>query len=213
MLLNYLFSFLILAVCSVSAVAQPSKRTPDPGQLNGLTYQNNAFGFRVTIPAAWSVKSEQQRREAQIAGYQAVAGNDTTMQRLYKEAEVIATRLLVVSKFKEGALVSSNPDFAITAEDITGSVGATPSGYLNNTRVFSLRSAMKTWIKKPIYLTHIGGKDLAVLELKFEHHGRKVKQQHYTFLKDNYAITFTLTYQTKENKKELDKILNSLVFN
>ncbi|HSI90657.1 MAG TPA: hypothetical protein VK927_06035 [Adhaeribacter sp.] len=213
MFIKRLFPFLFLLCCSIAAIAQNHSQAFDYGQVSGNTYTNNFFGFKVAIPEGWSVKTEEQKKEILDLGSQLMAGDDATMKALVKAAEVKTANLLFISQYEQGAPVDFNPSFGLVAENLTNSPGIkSGNDYLFHAKKFLANSQVKYTFEKEVYNKKIGNQDFAILETSVAFPTGKIRQDYYVTVKNNYSLIFMATFGTKENKKELDKVLKSIEF-
>jgi len=209
-LLIFLFSISILSSCDT--VQKP--KYFDYGKIENNVYINPYFNFKMDIPPKWVVQDKKQTERLAEIGKKAVAGDDENLSKIIKASEVRSAILLTVFKHEIGTPVDFNPSIMVVVENVSIAPGIkNGADYLYQTRKLLKRSKIQyEYIDDDFEKVTINDTDFYRMNLGINTAGVDVKQSYYVTVKDGFAIATIITYTTEEEKKELEKYLNTIQF-
>jgi hypothetical protein len=181
----------------------------DLGSIEGSTYSNRYFGLKISIPQGWQVQDEETKRQLSESGRQKLANGNEQLEKSLNASRLNTLNLLTIFKYPRGSAVSSNPNFLCVAERINPALSGTSIEYLNVMKNLLQGSQIPHEFGE-IYFQFIGEKRFFVLPVQNPSSG--VKQKYYTTRMKDYNLTFIISYQTDEDSKALQEILNSVKF-
>lgn len=218
------FALLCIFVCSCA----PSSQTEDEkqeknfdkevgfdyGQVKDGKYTNSYFGFELEIPKDWVVQSKEQTQELEKMGKDILAGEDETMQAIIKASEVNSATLLQVFQYEVGSPVDYNPNFTMAIENTKAFPGIkSGSDYLVSARKMIKQTPMEfEHIDEEFTSKTFSGQEFYLMNVTMKYSGNSIYQKYYATLLKDFAITMVVSYNTPEQEKEVDSIVNSLKF-
>ncbi|TYQ14996.1 UNVERIFIED_CONTAM: hypothetical protein Cloal_1397 [Acetivibrio alkalicellulosi] len=207
--------FILFLGCSI----KPSTRL-DLGYMEGSKYVNVFFGLQMEIPEEWALMSEEEKMEIIQLGQDLAIGSDEDLSKLMVEGRIDSFYLLAASKYRDEERSEFNPSINCIVEYLSGFFAADNGMEYLEYKKEELKSTQIPFeFEKEIYIEDIGGRKFFVMEthIEFGEFGNlselTVTQKYYVKIIDNYALNFIISYSNENEKKELENILNSIVFN
>lgn len=208
---------LTLALTSVFVLTACTKKASDEidfGKITNDVYQNEFFGFSVTLPPEWSVQDDAATQEIKELGEEMLVGDDKKMQAATKAAALNTVYLLTAFEHPLGSPVEFNPSFMSIAERVRNVPGIKEGkDYLFHVKKFLEASQMEIAFPKEIYTEEIDGVSFDVMELEMAMMGSVVTQRYYATIKKEYALSFVLSFASDENEENAKNILQTVRFN
>ncbi len=210
----YLFGLLLLVAACNNKKAIPEEF--DYGKVENHVYRNTYFDFRVSLPEAWAVKSQAEMDALQKQGHDLIAGDNSSLKKTIKAAEVNTATLLMTSKYP-GQDQADNPNFIAVAERLSSLAKAANNiengkDYLEATKKLMAQSAMKFEQEGDIVKSDLAGKEFYKMTMKLDAGFVVVHQDYYATILNDFALAFISTYVSDPSKEELQGILNSIKF-
>jgi hypothetical protein len=176
----------------------------DLGQLDGVNYTNNFFGFSLSVPPTWVVVSAQ-RTKTVIEKQSKLITDDQKKKEVLDDSIQRSVALLSLTKLPAGE--PANASFMLIAERIpspslkTGVdvIGAMAKAFKDTNFNIEFQGEIQT--------ERIGGADFGVVTVKNSSLNGTFMQKIYATTKNGYALELFYTYQ---NDADLDT-LNSIV--
>jgi len=179
----------------------------DYGQVNGFSYTNNFFGFRLTIPYGWRVQGQEVKETLQKAGRDAIQTDNQQVNAQMEKSISNTVNLLTVFKYQMGSSVDFNASLICGAEWLQNpSMSATQ--YMTSAQRV-LQMSQEQYSFKPLTRETIGGAEFAVMEVEMR---SSIRQKYYAAIKKDYALFFILTYASGEDEAVLKQALRSVRF-
>ena len=187
----------------------------DYGQVTDNLYTNEYFGMNIEIPVGWHVQSQEFLNKISEEGKELIAGDDKNIMAVVEASEIKTANLLGAFKYELGASVPFNPNFMMVSENIKSYSGINSgSDYLFHTRRFLLQSQLQySAIDSTFSKTNINGMDFYHMQAILNLGNFSITQQYFAGLTRGFCLTCIISYQTEEQKTELEKMLNTLKFN
>lgn len=179
----------------------------DYGRVNGSSYANDFFGFRLTIPFGWRVQGKEVKDLLSEKGRESLkTGNQQTNSQI--DTSVNNTvNLLTLFKYEVGTSTDFNASLICGAEWLPRAM--TASQYLSNAkRVLEMSQQQGQYFYKPFTTETVGGEGFAVMEVGTS----SISQKYYVSIKKGYALFFILTYASDEDEAILRQALRSVRF-
>jgi len=183
----------------------------DGGRFEGSVYHNDYLGLTVTLPPEWSVQDRELPKQTSRPGGQMLAGGSESMQTTLKEGEQRTIPLFNVFKFLPGSPVPDNPYIYACAENMSAYPGIQTGGdYLFHARRVLEAGQFKFSFPREVYVETLAGVPFHVMttELVIPPAG-KMMQEYFATVRKGYALVFTLSYWTPEERTELRNALNT----
>jgi hypothetical protein len=175
----------------------------DPGQLDGINYTNNFFGFSLSVPPTWVVVSGQRTKT--VIEKQTKLMTDQKKKKVLDDSIQRSVALLSLTKLPAGE--PDNASFMLIAERIPSSslktgvdvIGAMAKAFKGTNFNIEFQGEIQT--------ERIGGADFGVVTVKNSSPNGTFMQKIYATTKNGYALELFYTYL---NSADLDT-LNSIV--
>jgi hypothetical protein len=205
---------IVLALCVLTGggCGKKAGSQMDAGRFEGSVYHNDYLGLTIALPGNWSIEDPQLVKQTARTGGQMLAGNSENLQAVLKEGEQGTVQLFNAFKYLPGSPVADNPYIYACAQDVSRSPGVQTGGdYLFHARRFLEAGQLKFTFPREVYTEKLGGQEFQVMtaELVIPPAG-KMSQEHFATVRKGYAVVFTLSFWTEEERTELRSILNTL---
>ena len=181
------------------------------GDVSKGKYTNDYFGLTVKFPENWYVQDNAAKKQMQKAAEEFVGENDK-YKKMVELSDIRSLNLLTVMKHPLGKPVNFNPNFICMAEKVSD-VPQVKSGkdYIEATKQNLKMAGIKIEFGKE-YVTTVGGVKFDTVDLLMKQGPFPVDQTYYAAKIKDYALCFILSFDSKEAKAELDKILAGVNF-
>lgn len=202
--IGLLFLMAILADCSYG-----KSKNFDYGKVENGKYVNSYFGMEMSIPENWIVMSQENFDEAAKLGEKLITGDDKRLQAAVKVSEVRTANLLLVSEKEYGS--ANNISISIVSENIKLFSGLIKNGndYLAQAAKLLEQSQLQYKVDYNFTTEIINNQEFSVMNgIMFD----SIYQKIYVILKNDFAITFTITYFDDEQKEFLENVMNTVKF-
>ena len=184
----------------------------DYGTVKDNEYTNKFFDIKVSIPAGWKVQSQEENKALMADGADLVAGDNATVKKAMKAAEVNSANLLTVFQYATEAAPGYNPNFLMVAENLKNALTIkTAKDYLDQTKTLMRTSQLpiKSINEKYENIT-VNGIDFTTMDIVMEVEGTEVYQKYICTIKDGFALGFIYSYVDQQQKTMLDKVVQSI---
>lgn len=181
------------------------------GRVEGNTYTNPYFGFTVAIPEGWYIASREEF--AQILQNTMDFLNSETGEGTIDLEAMQVIPMLFTSFYPLDYAGGTNPYISIMAQNISQYAAFIKDArsYLN-IRVQGIKASGIDMTFEEVETVKISGKELARVKGIQTFAGIDVYQTMYVFLKDGFAVLFTLSSFTEEEARQLEDVMNSVNF-
>jgi hypothetical protein len=189
-----------------------STKTPvgiDWGSIQNSVYKNNYLGLTIPVPNDWYVLDNEMKKLLLELGKETLSeASDSKIT--FDSSELASLNLLTMFQYPLETPVESNPSFVCVAEKISQYPNLQTNNYLLLTKDLLQSTQMELIFEKDIYSETIDTTSFDVMELKIPADSMTLTQKYYcVFIKD-YALTFIITYESEEESKILDNILDDI---
>lgn len=208
--------FILLALCLLltmgcsKAMENASKKAVSMGEMKDHTYTNDYFGITFSIPDDWKILSEEEIEKLKEASGEIVPNEEAKEQM--DLAEVKTLDLVYAFKYELNYTDGINPNMSCVGENLglAGFVVKTPEDYLEQAQKLMMETGLPFELGEMTQET-IGSKEFGVLESTIDM-GIVIHQKFYVTIIDGYALIFTLTYSSDEERDELLGIIDTITF-
>jgi hypothetical protein len=200
---------LIMTACNVPAKLVEQEKDFDFGKVDNGLYKNTFFDLTIPVPATWHVAKKQT--DDLMEGQDTII-NGVKQQKKLKAADISTANLLSLFEFQEDTDVS-NASMMVLAEKLSV-ISPTKSGkdYLEVVRGLLKKSDQKYKMEDKIVAEKIGGVDFDVLHTKVETGEVTIYQDYCCAVMKRFSMNFIFSWQSEEQKAELDKLKASAKF-
>ncbi|WP_317933484.1 hypothetical protein [Halioxenophilus sp. WMMB6] len=201
------FAVIFLVACSPQS-DEPAVLTHSD---DGTIYKNDYFQLQIKKPSSWFAQDPADTMKLNRQGAQMIAGDDKAMKNLIAESLNSSLPVLGFFKYPPGAPGKLNPNIISVAENVGLYPGIkTGCDYLEHVRAVFNRADMAVELSDSCMARTIGKAQLGYLELRMNLNGVAVLQQLYACIKNQHALSFTLTYFDEVSQQEVDAIFETL---
>jgi hypothetical protein len=190
----------------------------DYGNWTDSTYQNDFFGFSITVPESWHITG----KEEMAAAFQKVPEMDYAedyvdtdeMKEMSKVYDRLVAGLFTAKPYKtsEEAMAngSINPTISMSAENLSTLMITTREQYMELAREAIVKITHNTVIKSETNIT-IGGMEFTSLKMELNVDGVGcIHTETLFYLKNGYVLTISLVWVFDFEKEQLDDIMATL---
>ncbi len=182
------------------------------GVIDGNLYTNELFKFTVMFPDDWHTANREQLLNINQLGADLIkesGGNNSAIDLAM--TQIIP--LFFVSQHPLDYIGGTNANMNALAQNlgISKSLINGPKHYLKLVPQ-SMKAQGLDYAMGEIAELKIGGLDFGKVDAVLTFQGAEITQTMYVTLVDDYAITFTLTYFSDEERKQLEDIINTFSF-
>ncbi|MGN6647985.1 MAG: hypothetical protein ACTHJT_15790 [Cytophaga sp.] len=205
--------FLCIALFfTVTVYGQSNAEVFDYGTFENNVYTNSYFNLKIDVPPTWKVHSKEQTDTIISKAMKKMTDKDATLKPLFNPKDIKDAVLIMANQYRIGAAVDFNPGFVIMAENIMDYPEIeTEAMYLGQVKKLLLRTKSNYVINDKISKEKFNGVTFYKFSLSLKNAGSvEIKQTYYSLLKKGFSLGIVTTYNTKAQKKELDKILKTL---
>lgn len=204
-----LFSCLLIVL--LAACGEKPAR-PDTGKVNGRTYTNEFFDFRIDVPDEWIIHNDREKNDLTDSGREELREIDSSFKEKLESVEQDVVPLLSVFKYKIGSTEEFNPSFIAMSEKLPANLaGMNEPAYLQITKAELEQTGLYQTFEQIRVPVQVGGEDFYMLRVS-SNQKDIVNQEFYTRFHDGYALIIILSYVQAEQKKELETLLNGISF-
>ena len=200
-------------------VVEPSESEPETGRqvstdevlgtVEGNTYTNQYFGFTLTIPEGWYIASREELALLLAAAADILSG-DTEGETIDLESQQIIPLLFTATAdpFNQSG---TNANMVCLAQNIAEySRLIKDARSLMNIQIQGIKAQGMDMTFDDVEVIDIVGQEVARVQIFA---GMEIRQTMYAFMKDGFAVVFTLLSFTDEEARLLADMMNSLSFN
>jgi predicted small lipoprotein YifL len=200
-------------------VVEPSESEPETGRqvstdevlgtVEGNTYTNQYFGFTLTIPEGWYIASREELALLLAAAADILSG-DTEGETIDLESQQIIPLLFTATAdpFNQSG---TNANMVCLAQNIAEySRLIKDARSLMNIQIQGIKAQGMDMTFDDVEVIDIDGQEVARVQIFA---GMEIRQTMYAFMKDGFAVVFTLLSFTDEEARLLADMMNSLSFN
>jgi hypothetical protein len=212
---NLILSIILIQLVLCTACTNKIPDNFDYGSVKGNTYKNKFFNNELKIPKGWHVASKEQNDAMKKRGEELVGAENESLKKMIKASEINTATLLTCFKYREDEFMEFNPSLIVIAENIQATPGIhSGSDYLKaSTKTLKQLSINYTDIDTEYKKENFGGTDFYRMRTTVELPESKIYQTYYTAIVKNFSFNFICTFQTREDLREMEKVLKSLKFN
>ena len=186
-----------------------AKASDLPGEIVGNVYQNKYFRLRIVPPEAWLAQSPAVNEAIKAKGTELVSGKTKAADKALDESVQRTTILYTVTKDILG--IQNNGSLSVVVERIPPLVQIR-NGHdflrltLQNQKVLTLPADMR--FSESILSENFGTETLYYLDIERSVYSQRL----YVIARNGYAISFLITYFTKEDLETMKEILRQSDF-
>jgi hypothetical protein len=184
----------------------------DYGNWTGSTYQNDFFGFSITVPEDWHIMEKEEMTAVRQSTPDADFVNKEKMKEVAELADITVADLFSAKRYtteeaatKEGI---SNTFIVARAENLPSLI-TTREQYVELTRQVIVEISPNMVIKSETD-TSIGGMEFSSLKTELHVDGICIFQETLICLKSGFCLFFHLTWSDDSEKEQLDAIMATL---
>ena len=192
-----------------SPAATPSP-TIDMGQLNGLDYVNNSFGFSLSIPKEWVVATAQRRAEFDEQIKKMVTAPEQKKMDQVQESIERSKTLLRITKLPEGE--PNNAQFAVIAERRPSPLIKTGADVIELMRKGMQGTNFTLEFIGEVRTETLGAVEFGVADVKVTSPYGVYRQKVYMTVSGEYALELFFTYLNDADLASFDEIIKSVKF-
>lgn len=191
---------------------QPSTQRParfaglDYGKVNGYSYVNDFFNFRLTIPFGWRVQGQDVKNILAEKGRETIKGRTPQENAQIDSSMSNTVNLLTLFKYEVGSSTDFNASLICGAEWLPTSAMSANQYLVNAKRLLEMSGGQ--YYFKAFTTETVGGEGFSVMELETS----SVQQKYYVSIKKGYALFFILTFMTDEDEAVLRQAMRSIRF-
>ena len=210
-----LLVILFLTIITIDCTSYDKSKEFDYGQVENNKYINSFFDFEITLPPDWVVQTKEQTEHLTQKGLDLVAGDDKNMKAILKASEINSANLLSIFKYEVGAAVEYNPNFMLVVENLKSFPGIkTGSDYLFQTKKLLNQSQIQyDYIDAEFKKEVINNQEFYLMNASINLMKLDINQVYYSTIQNGFCISVIISFVNEEQKKELDKVINSMKFN
>lgn len=207
-------SAVLISVTFFSGCSLFERRIPedfDYGKAENGIYKNHFFDLEVSYPQEWVVQTKEEVEALKEKGGDIVAGDNETLKRAVKAAEVNTAYLLTIFKYELGSPVDFNPSFMVMAENTKLSPGIKDGkDYLFHAKKLLDQTQLGYSIADDFSLKKIGSRDFYVMEASLSAGGMTITQEYMATVLNGFSLGLIATYTNEEQKNELYSIIDKV---
>jgi hypothetical protein len=207
-----LFRLLILGIISILVAScnnSVATSTPDEGVISNNVYENKYFSFSLPLPDGWAVADSKAKESMRQTSKELVAKDDPALEAAMNKAEQTTYQLLTLSEKPIGTSPSPNPSIIVGAEKVS-QVPSIKNGndYISQATKILIQQLPYEPLEK-IYEYDLAGKPFYRTDLVLNTQVGRLNQSYISMVSKEYALTFILTGQTKEEISRLENIIKA----
>ncbi len=208
----------LLFVLLLATGCNNSRKIPsnfDYGYWDGSTYENDFFGMSITMPEDWHIAGKEEIEATGQDFENADFVDKKVMERTSKLVELTTADLFMVSRYTSDEAEEkeeSNPTIGLIIEKLAfpGNL-MSRAEYVEMSRKNLAKSIPGIVIKSETTKT-INGQEFTSISVEFVAYEILIHQEYLICLKNNYALLFVTAWLNDSEKKQLDSIMDTLVW-
>lgn len=210
-------NIILLFLLSGIFIACNQKQTADKldfGKYEGNKYINEFFDLELTLPEEWEVLSKEENIRLMANSNQLLADEINEKNESLDAAKYKTVILVVTSPARlDGTDDEFNANLMLLAENIENDKQIkTANEYLLNTKkTLESNATPKEYPYKSLKKQMIGETEWLNLRVISKPVRLQYTQDYFTILKNGYAVTAILTYNSEQQKEQLMSCLNTLL--
>lgn len=221
---TYLQLFVLCGFCmsvclmvSLPLVSCGNKNTKvfDTGSLDGNTYQNSYFGFRMNIPNGWYILNRAELDRVNRESASAVP-NEAMRQEMQQLMELQSIPLLTSYRTAPGSSEDFNPSIQVVAENLKWlpDVKTGEHYLLQAIEIFRASGMPYEDLDVPVTFAIVGDRNFATIKLRIDQDGYKITQEWYSIVQGGFALNFGFTYDSADDQmaKEMEDLRQNILF-
>ena len=167
-----------------------------------------------SVPNNWIIQSQEQMKMLEDRGRDVIAGDNKNMKALLRASEINTANLISVFQYEVGSQVDFNPNFILIAENCKAFPGIKNGGdYLFQARKLMKQSQMKyEFMDEDFKKVTINAQEYYVMNTNLNYGTSQIKQMYYSIIKNGFSLVAIITFVNDDQKKDLEKIINSIDF-
>ncbi len=213
--LTLLSLLLTLSSCTNNTVLNDEgKNLPnsfDYGTSENGYYTNDYFNFEFKYNTDWTLLSKEETNQV-IAKGQELIGGDELSNKIIDAAEINTAYLFTLFKEPVGTSIAFNPSMMVVAENLNNSRGISTSEDYSNAAKIQLSRLDLPYKFDEIKECKLGDLEASLFTAHLNGGDLEISQNYYSILKDGFSVSFILSYSSPEELKELETMINSIVF-
>jgi hypothetical protein len=209
-LLEIVFFSLIIFGCN----CQENQIAFDYGDIEENIYTNSFFNLSMTLPADWSLQSQQETENLLKEGRKLVAGEDKNLENVLNAAEINTANLIMLYQHELGTAVDYNPSLMLVAENLRNAPGVkTGADYLFHARKLLSQAQIKyDHLDEEFEKVDINGQIFYLMNTNINYLGYEIKQKYYSTVLKGFSLNMIISYVSNDQKSELEQSINTLTF-
>jgi hypothetical protein len=207
------FVFLITCIVLLPGCERKASDEVDFGTFENSVYQNKYFGLTLTVPSEWSIQDQESQKQMMDTAKKLISGEDKNLEKTIKASEWQVVNLLALFKHPRGTPVPFNPSFICIAERVSHLPGIKEGkDYLFHSKTLLESGQLDISFPRDISSEKLSGTSFDVMYVNTTLAGITIQQKMYATVTKGYALIFTISFITEEEKASLQGILESVAF-
>jgi hypothetical protein len=192
----------------------PKPEKVDPGVIEGSKYSNKYFKMSLTIPDKWLAHSTDETSPLRKQGADLIAGDNKGMKDKIEAGEANTVQLISCSRYPFGYTGGFNPSFQCNAEKLGILSGvSTANDYIESfKKMLGQGQGQLKYELGDTYMESIGGTRFSAVDAKANMGQLSLNQKLCVCIMKGYALSFIITYASKDDLAALNDVLKSVSF-
>ncbi|MGL1934398.1 MAG: hypothetical protein OCD01_05240 [Fibrobacterales bacterium] len=198
----------------ISTYSQKDVKFVEYGTINDSIYSNSYLKLNMVVPPDWYVPPDSYNKALLKTG-KSLYPDSSNVKAMFDSKQTLNAILITLFENKPGTPTDFNANLVLMSENMTSNPGVeTGSDYLFHARKLLQDNALNyNQISEEFPLVKIHDQDFYYLHAKLTVINNEIEQMYYTTIKDHFAVSVVITYETEEQKQILLKSVQSLTFN
>tara|TARA_Y100000589_G_scaffold202355_1_gene190890 strand:+ start:1071 stop:1745 length:675 start_codon:yes stop_codon:yes gene_type:complete len=216
---NLIFIILLIGCSSKStnseeiikkAVDKIESSSFDYGYSKKGLYKNNYFNFKMKFDTTWHLQSQKQLNKLVQEGKKMLK-DSSKLKEAIEASEIKTAYLFAVFKYKRGSKTKFNPSLIILAENTKKMTDVKKGAdYLFHVKENLIKTKLNYIFNDGYYSKIYANKKFDILTAHLKRDSLSITQKYLTSVTGRFTLSMIVSYSSDKEKKELDKILNSM---
>ena len=201
---------LIAVFVSACGMRSLENETVSTGKVDGNTYSNKFLGFKMELPEGHDLMSDTELKivNEDVDDFGSGASKEEVEESLKRTKQIFGFRYYDPTQL---TMITVNPTLLITTERIDPRMkGLTSKEYLKVARKnHNKMNPLQQFEFEETATVRIGGQLFERQVITQSLYGMEVKTGQYCKIIDDYAVLFSIIYETAEDKQKLINVLST----
>jgi hypothetical protein len=189
---------------------QVKKSSFDYGDAKSGTYKNDYFNFQIKFDTAWTVQNQTELNGLVEQGKKLIKDGGN-LEKIIEASEINTAYLFAMFKYQVGAALSFNPSLMTIAEN-TKRMPAIKVGkdYLFHAKNNLQQTKLNYTFDENYTSKKLGNYNFDILTAHLNGYATPIIQEYFATVMDGFTLSFIISYSSKEEKRELYEVLESM---